>query len=136
MMKRHAFICFLFLVSIGVSQTAFAARQTKVEVLYMNHGPLMDTLEEMKGVFSGFGNRISVSWHDFESGEGEQFKAKKGITQHVPLIIWIDGKTTVKVGQKEIKFSGFPTGSGPSFFQGDWTMDDLKKALSQSTAGK
>ena len=24
--------------------------------------------------------------------EGEQFMAKKGIKQHVPLVIWIDGK--------------------------------------------
>ncbi|HQH99871.1 MAG TPA: hypothetical protein PLA18_01230 [Deltaproteobacteria bacterium] len=135
-MKKTVSVCFLVLMVFVLSQAAFAAKQTKVEVLYMNHGPLMNTLNDMKGVFFGFGNKISVSWHDFESDDGEKFKAQKGITQHIPLVIWIDGKTTVKVGQKEVKFSGFPTGAGPAFFHGNWTMDDLKKALAQSTAGK
>ena len=32
-----------------------------------------------------------VFWHDFESKEGEQFMAKKGITHHVPLN-YLDGR--------------------------------------------
>jgi len=31
---------------------------------------------------------------------------------------------------------GFPTGSGPAFFQGKWTMDDLKAAIDQSALKK
>jgi hypothetical protein len=115
---------------------AYAAKPTRVEVLYMNHGPLMDTLDKMKSVFSTYGDRISVSWYDFESKEAEDFKAQKGINQHVPLVIWIDDNTVVKVGSKQIKFAGFPTGAGPAFFQGKWTIDDLKAALDQATAGK
>ena len=53
--------------------------------------------------------------------------AKKGITQHIPLVIWMDGKFTFPVNGKEIKFVGFPTGSGPAFFQGKWTMEDLQQ---------
>jgi hypothetical protein len=100
----------------------------------MNHGPLMDTLDKMKGVLSGYGDRISVSWHEFFSREGEDFKAKKGINQHVPLMIWIDGDTAVNLGQKQVRFVGFPTGAGPAFFQGRWTLNDLKAALDQATA--
>jgi hypothetical protein len=114
----------------------YAAKPTRVEVLYMNHGPLMDTLDKMKSVFSAYGDRIKVSWYDFESKEGEDFKAKKGIKQHVPLVIWIDGSEVVKVGQRQIKFVGFPTGAGPAFFQGKWTIDDLRTALDQTTTGK
>ncbi len=47
--------------------------------------------------------------------------AKKGITQHVPLVIWMDNQVKFKVDGKEIVFAGFPTGSGPAFFQGKWT---------------
>jgi len=114
----------------------YAAKTARVEVLYMNHGPLMDTLDKMRNVFSRYGDKISVSWYDFESKAGEDFKAKKGINRHVPLVIWIDGNTAVKVGQKEIRFAGFPTGAGPMFFQGKWTMDDLRTALDQATGGK
>ena len=116
--------------------SAYAAKPARVEVLYMNHGPLMDTLDKMKRVFSSYGDRINVAWYDFESKEGEIFMAQKGINQHVPLVIWINGNEVVKLGQKQIKFVGFPTGAGPMFFQGKWTIDDLKAALDQVTGGK
>jgi hypothetical protein len=139
-MKKILFVCLLLAVFSLFSNPyvarAYAAKPARVEVLYMNHGPLMDTLAKMKSVFSSYGDRISVSWYDFESRQGEDFRTQKGITQHMPLVIWIDGNEVVKVGQKQIKFAGFPTGAGPAFFQGKWTIDDLKAALDQATAGK
>ena len=135
-MKKYVSICLLTVMILVFTQASFAAGQTKVEVLYMNHGPLMDTLAKMKTVFAGYGNKISVSWYDFESDASAQFKAEKGIKEHTPLVIWIDGKSTVKVGAKEVNFYGFPSGSGPAFFQGKWTMDDLKNALKQATTKK
>jgi hypothetical protein len=62
--------------------------------------------------------------------------AQKGIHQHIPLMIWIAGKNTVSIKGKEILFSGFSTGSGPEFFQGKWTMEDLRAALNQVTQKK
>jgi hypothetical protein len=47
-------------------------------------------------------------------------------------MIWIAGKNAVAINGKEIKFGGFPAGSGPAFFQGKWTMKDLRKALDQA----
>jgi hypothetical protein len=135
-MKKIIALCFVVLVLFSIPFTLFAAKEVKVEVLYMNHGPLLPSLEQIKQVFSKYGNKITVSWYDFESKEGEQFMAKKGVTQHVPLVIWMDGKFTILVNGKEIKFVGFPTGSGPAFFQGKWTMDDLRQALNQITNEK
>jgi hypothetical protein len=134
---KKAGLCLLVLVFLcfGLSAHA-AAKPTKIEVLYMAHGPLIDTLNKIKGVVSGYGNKVTVSWYDFDSPQGEQFMAKKGINQHVPLVIWIDDSPVFRMGVKEIKFVGFPTGSGPAFFQGKWTMDDLKAALDQVTAKK
>jgi len=134
-MKQILFGCLLLAV-ISLFSSAYAAKPTRVEVLYMNHGPLMDTLDKMKSVFSAYGNRISVSWYDFESQAGEDFRAKKGINRHVPLMIWIDGDTMVSLGRKQVKFIGFPTGAGPQFFQGKWTMEDLRAALDQVTPKK
>ena len=132
-MKKVIALCFAVLVLLSIPFTLFAAKEVKVEVLYMNHGPLQSSLEQIKQVFSTYGNKINVSWYDFESKEGEQFMAKKGINQHVPLVIWMDGKITIPVNGKEIKFVGFPTGSGPAFFQGKWTIEDLRQALNQIT---
>ena len=139
-MKKVLSVCVLLAVFSFFSNAyvarAYAAKPTRVEVLYMNHGPLMDTLDKMKSVFSSYGDRISVSWYDFESKQGEDFRTKKGINQHIPLVIWIDGNTVVKLGLKQIKFAGFPTGAGPESFQGKWTIDDLKAVLDQAAGGK
>ena len=135
-MKKIAIVALTVLVMLSLSLSAHAVTPTKVEVLYMNHGPLMSTVKQIKDALSRYGDKVSVSWYDFDTSEGEQFMAKKGIKQHVPLIIWIDGNPSVKVGEKEIKFVGFPTGSGPASFQGKWTMDDLRTALDQVTAKK
>jgi hypothetical protein len=134
--KKSAIVVLTVLVMLSLSLSAHAVKPTKVEVLYMNHGPLMSTVKQIKDTLSRYGDKLSVSWYDFDTSEGEQFMAKKGIKQHVPLIIWIDGNPSVKVGEKEIKFVGFPTGSGPAGFQGKWTMEDLRTALDQVTAQK
>jgi len=133
---KKAVLSIIVALFLAVSLNTYAAGQTKVEVLYMNHGPLMNTISQLKKIFASYGANISVSWYDFESQEGEQFMTKKGIKQHIPLVIWIDGKTKWMVGNKEVSFVGFPSGSGPIFFQGKWTMDDLKGAFDQVTAKK
>ena len=132
-MKKIILPCWVVLVLFSVPFSVLAAKEVKVEVLYMNHGPLLPSIEQIKQVFSKHGNKISVSWYDFETKEGEQFMAKKGVTQHVPLVIWLDGKSAFPVNGREIKFVGFPTGAGPAAFQGKWTMDDLRSALDQMT---
>jgi hypothetical protein len=132
-MKKIILSCLVVLVLFSIPLTLFAAKEVKVEVLYMNHGPLLDSLEQIKKVFSQYGSKITVSWYDFETKEGEQFMARKRVTQHLPLVIWLDGKSAVPVNGKQINFTGFPTGSGPAAFQGEWTMNDLRQALNQMT---
>jgi hypothetical protein len=126
----------VILALFSVPFAVFAAKEVKVEVLYMNHGPLQSSLEQIKNVFSQYGSKVAVSWYDFETKEGEQFMVKKGVTQHVPLVIWLDSKSALSVNGKEIKFVGFPTGSGPAAFQGKWTVEDLRSALDQITSKK
>ena len=121
---KKILILLTVLFSLLLPIAAGAAAPVEVDVLYMNHGPLQPTLDKLKGLFAGYGEKIAPRWHDFESKEGEQFMAAKSIRQHVPLMIWINGKETV---------SGFPSGSGPQMFQGKWTMEALAKALDQAT---
>jgi hypothetical protein len=134
-MKKMIFLFFLALI-LCIPWPGIAGNPVKVEVLYMNHGPLQSSLQEIRNVFSQFKGKIAVSWYDFESKEGEDFMAKKKITQHTPLAIWMDDQVKFQVGGKDIIFAGFPTGSGPQFFQGKWTMADLQKVLDQLTGKK
>jgi hypothetical protein len=135
-MKRLALFSLTVFFLFCVPLTAHTAQPVQVEILYMNHGPLIPTITEIKNICTRFGNKVNVAWYDFDSQAGENFMAKKGIRQHVPLMIWIDGKSTVKLNGREINFSGFPTGSGPASFQGKWATDDLRKVLDQLTRNR
>jgi hypothetical protein len=130
-MKRIVFPILLTMALCSLPFTAFAAKAVQVDILYMNHGPLLPSIKEIKEVLSQYGDKVTVSWYDFETKEGETFMEKRGIRQHVPLIIWLDGKYTLSLGGSDVKFVGFPSGSGPLPFQGKWTMADLRKALDQ-----
>ena len=93
-MKKIIF-CFIAFVLVLASWPAFAAQKVSVEILYLNHGPLISTLKEIDNICAQYKDKIIVSRYDFDSPEGEQFKNKKGINQHVPLMIWIAGKNAV-----------------------------------------
>ena len=134
-MKKILF-CLLIVSLVCIPWTAMAGKAVKIEVLYMNHGPLQDSLEQITNVFSKYREKVTVSWYDFDSKEGERFMAQKKITQHIPLLIWMDNQVKFKVDGRDIVFAGFPTGSGPAFFQGKWTMADLQKTLDQLTDKK
>lgn len=140
-MKRISTVIFFSVVMLpvllaGLAVSCAAADPLHIDVLYMNHGPLQSTLEQMRATFSRFGGKIQVGWHDFESREGEAFKAEKGIKSHVPLQIWFNGKDTLKLGGKTVRFFGFPTGAGPGFFQGQWRLKDLETAIATLTRDK
>ena len=133
---KKIIIPFVVFILFTVTLAAVAAQKVTVEILYMNHGPLLSTLKNIDNACAQYKEKITVFRYDFESEEGERFMNKKGVHQHVPLMIWIDGKNAVPVNGREIKFIGFPTGSGPASFQGKWTIDDLRNALNAATRKK
>lgn len=140
-MKRIIAVIFLNLMMLpvlpaGIPVACAAADPVHVDVLYMNHGPMQPTLEQMRATFNRFVEKIQVDWHDFESREGEAFMAKMGIKSHVPLQIWFDGRDTLTVAGKTVRFFGFPTGAGPGFFQGQWSLKDLEKAIETLATNK
>ncbi len=116
-------------LSLLLPGLAKASGPVVIDVLFMDHGPLRPTLNNMKDLFANYGDKLTVRWHDFESREGEDFMAKMGVTRHVPLVIWINGKETMEIDGASCTFSGFPSGAGPAMFQGKWTLEFLGKAL-------
>jgi hypothetical protein len=129
-MKR-ALACLIFVSAFWLPSPSWAEPPVRVDVLYMNHGPMQPVLEDMRRLFAVYGGKLQVTWHDFESEEGERFKAAKKIREHIPLRIWIDDRCPVELNGKKIEFSGFPTGSGPQFFQGTWRLTNLQEVLDQ-----
>jgi hypothetical protein len=137
-MKKTMMLSIGFLI-LTLSALPFlwaADKSVRVDVLFMNHGPLQPTVKDLKVLFSQYDGKITVSWHDVETEEGQKFMGSKNIRNHIPLVIWMDDQVKFQVEGREVLFAGFPTGSGPAFFQGKWKVDDLKKALNQVTGKK
>ena len=135
-MKKFVLYGLTALCLVFIPTAVLPAQPVSVEILYMNHGPLLSTIKGVKELCNSYGKDLTVSWYDFENPEGEKFMARKGVRQHLPLVIWIADKVTVNVNGKEVQFVGFPTGSGPPSFQGKWTLADLRAALDQATGKK
>lgn len=134
MKKFYALIIIGAVLFIGPT-ASFSKDPVQIDVLYMNHGPMQPTLRQLRTLFPQYGDKLVVSWYDFESDEGERFKSKMGIRHHTPLVIWVNGRSELMSNGRTIKVEGFPTGSGPSFFQGKWTLEDLSSILDQITGG-
>ena len=131
---KKLFTLFITGVALFIAPaTSFSENPVKIDVLYMNHGPMQPTLRDLQALFPQYGDKIIVSWYDFESDEGQRFKSKMGISRHIPLVIWVDGRSELVNNGRAIKFEGFPTGSGPSFFQGKWKLEDLVSVLDRVT---
>ena len=132
-MKKFYYLFFIGVVLFIAPAVSFSKDTVQIDVLYMNHGPMQPTLRELRALFPEYGDKLTVSWYDVESDEGERFKSKMGISHHIPLVIWIDGRSELMNNGSTIKLEGFPTGSGPLFFQGKWKLEDLSTMLDRVT---
>ena len=132
-MKKHFSFLIISVILFMAPETCFSKDSVQIDILYMNHGPMQPTLRELRALLPPYGDKLVISWYDFESDEGERFKAKMGINRHTPLVIWVDGRSELVRDGRTIKFEGFPSGSGPAFFQGKWTFEDLAGILDRVT---
>lgn len=132
-MKTLYSLLIVGMVLLFAPAATLAENPVQIDVLYMDHGPMQPTLRKLRALFPAYGNRVAIIWYDFESEAAERFKSKMGIKQHTPLVIWIDGKSQWTSNGHSITFKGFPTGSGPSVFQGQWTIEDLSVILDRIT---
>lgn len=104
-----------------------------VEILYMNHGPVQPVLKKMRSEFAQFENKVEFKWYDFE--KDIEFKSKKGIDYHTPLVVWINNSNIVDIDGEKVTFSGFPKDDGPEFARGQWNISQLVKAVQKVVKG-
>ena len=105
-----------------------------VDILYLNHGPVLAVLQQVDPVLAAYGDQIQVNRYDFDTQEGAAFAKKMGINQHMPLAIYINGSDTFDLNGRKITFESFPQGAGTAIMAaGSWTFADLDAALKQAT---
>ncbi|BEQ15335.1 hypothetical protein [Desulfoferula mesophila] len=120
----------LFLV-LGLTAPPMAQARpvVKVDVLFMNHGPMQPVIKSLKEILARHSLAASASWHDFETASGQDFMRRKGLAGHIPLLVFINDSSTWQVQGRKVTFVGFPNGYGPYQFQGQWSLADLDRLL-------
>jgi hypothetical protein len=122
-------VCTAVLFLGSATDNCSALKPVKVEILFMNHGPMQPTIRNLKALLGRHAGKVQALWFDFDRRSGKDFRKRKGIRGHVPLLIYINGVHTYGFGNRKVTFMGFPTGAGPYQYQGKWTLEDLDRVL-------
>jgi len=126
--QTTSFFLVLFILLVVVQVTHAAA--IKVDILFMNHGPMRPTIAKIKTLLAEYGNTIEAGWHDVDQQSGKTFTKKQKIKGHVPMLIQINGQSKFTIEGRPVSLLGFPTGASPfKRVEGNWSLDDLKLLL-------
>jgi len=106
-----------------------------VEVIYLNHPPVRPVLTAVDTLLANYGERVSVARYDLDTPEGADLAKAKGLTEHTPLAIFINGSMDFTVGGRAVQFYSFPQGQGTGMVaEGVWTIEDLQDVLDEATS--
>lgn len=101
-----------------------------VDIVYLNHAPVLAILEEVDAALKPYGDRVKVTRYDFDTPEGAEFAKKMGITGHDPLAIFLNGSQSFNLDGRTVTFNSFPQGGGTGMVaEGAWTVADLDTVL-------
>jgi hypothetical protein len=105
-----------------------------VDILYLNHPPVLPVLANVDRLLTMYGDRVIVTRHVFGTNEGDAFAKKKKISGHLPVVILINDSPIAIVAGRKVTFESFPKGEGTGMIpDGEWSMTDLDGALKAAT---
>ena len=128
-------IIVVLLISPGWSRSSAGSAPVRIDILFMNHGPMQPTIRALRQLIQKHGPAVEADWYDFERESGRDFMKKHDITGHIPCLILVNGRSVHQIGGRDITFKGFPTGAGPYQFQGKWSLQDLESLIESLKAG-
>lgn len=115
---------------------AQAGAEVKLDILFMNHGPMQPVIKNIKKILAGHSQTATAVWYDFESSSGQDFRRQNNIKGHIPLLIYLNGSPTWELEGRKVTFAGFPSGYGPYQFRGKWSLEDLDRLLGSPAASE
>ena len=125
-------VVFLFLVMILAACGSGEDGPVQVEIISLDHSPIRPAVQEVEGVTAEFGDKVTVQSYNFDTPEGAAFAEERGLTEHTPIAVFVNGEMEFEVNGRSVKFYSFPQGEGTGMVaEGVWTMDDLRVVLEQ-----
>lgn len=123
-MNKIALVCALLLAPLS------AVWAVNVEVFFLPHPPAVKVVENVEQIAAQF-NNVTLTRHSFDDAASQPLVQKYGITGHLPVAIFIDGKDQYMLAGRRVTFRNFPkSDSFVPTFAGEWDYPDLKLVLS------
>ena len=115
-------------MNLGFSFNAFAQDKIKIEAVgFFSHFPMKPTLTAIQDTCKKYSDKVDLTVYDETTDEGQNFLAKMGLSGHIPMELYIDGKNTFAIDGKAITFS--------DFVNDKWQVKDLEKAIELKLQG-
>ncbi len=110
------------------------ATTVTVEILYLNHPPVIPVLNQVEALLKSYGDKVKMTSYDFDTPACAAFAQQKGLVGHDPLAIFVNGSQSFKLGSRTVTFNSFPQGGVTGMVpDGAWTVADLDAVLKKIT---
>ena len=127
-------LIFLFSIMLLAACSGVAGGPVQVEIISLDHAPIRPTVAEALAVATAYGDKVTVLTYNFDTPEGAAFAEEKGLTEHTPIAIFVNGEMSFEINGRSGEFFSFPQGEGTGMVaEGAWTMADLRAVLDQET---
>lgn len=121
---------FLLTVSFLLIHAGMAlAAPVRVEGLgFFTHPPMWENRDTIQSVCQQFSGQVELILHDEMSEDGQNFMRQKGLSGHLPMLLYINGSLAHRIGDRVVVFRDF---IGQS-----WTGQDLEQVIKLNLAGQ
>jgi len=116
--------------------TRAMAASNLVEIFYLPHPPAEAVVKDIEGIIRKY-SRFKVEKYSFEDSRSRKLLSKYNIREHMPVVIFVNGKSEFVIGNKKVIFKNFPKGNTfvPTF-EGNWSYQDFESILPAVVRGK
>jgi len=128
---KGVFFILLFLTSLSiVNITAQAKTRTVLmEVFYLPHRPAEAVVTDIERLVEKFPG-VEMKKYSFEDPANGKLLKKYGLTEHMPVAVFIDGKNEFTISGRSFQLKNFPKGNTfVPMFEGSWTYQDIETIL-------
>jgi hypothetical protein len=116
--------------------TRAIAASNLVEIFYLPHPPAEAVVRDVEAVLKKY-SQFKVEKYSFEDPKSRKLLSKYNIREHMPVVIFVNGKSEFVIGNKKVIFKNFPKGNAfvPTF-EGNWSYQDFESILMAIVRGK
>jgi hypothetical protein len=126
----------VFIVYAVIGPAAVMAGSGVVEIFYLPHPPAEAVVKDVEAVLKKH-DHFKVAKYSFDDPESKRILAKYDLREHMPVVIFINGKNEFTLGKRKVVFKNFPKGNAfVPLFEGNWSYRDLDGVLSAVGKGK